>query len=130
MTFEYFCLRCETEIYFDETEHQWCCECFATRTEPDEDGMPNLAFIPEYWLLLNRCSVCGQSSLLTEFGQDELLARIIRAVIDSDERLATELLSHIRPSTLNGLGIAADILARLCRQVFHNGALDNPQGGL
>jgi len=49
-TFEYFCLRCETEIYFDETEHQWCCECFATITEPDEDGMPNLAFKPEYWI--------------------------------------------------------------------------------
>lgn len=50
MTFEYFCLRCETEIGYDETEYQWCCECFATITEPDEDGMPNLAFVPEYWI--------------------------------------------------------------------------------
>lgn len=50
MIVEYFCLRCETEIYYDETERHYCCECFATLTEPDEDGMPNLAFVPDYWV--------------------------------------------------------------------------------
>lgn len=50
MIVELFCLRCETEIYYDEIERHWCCECFATITEPDEDGMPNLAFVPDYWV--------------------------------------------------------------------------------
>jgi len=50
MTVEKLCLKCLTQIFYDTTERHYCCECFAVRTIPDEDGMPNLEYIPLYWI--------------------------------------------------------------------------------
>lgn len=50
MTVEKFCLKCLTQIFYDKTEHHYCCECFAVRTIPDEDGLPNLEHVPPYWI--------------------------------------------------------------------------------
>jgi hypothetical protein len=41
---------CCHEIFYDVTEAHWCCECFAARTIPDEDGMPNLEHTPDFWI--------------------------------------------------------------------------------
>lgn len=50
MNVEKFCLKCCHEIFYDTTEHHWCCECFAVRTIPDDEGMPNLEVIPSHWI--------------------------------------------------------------------------------
>jgi hypothetical protein len=50
MNLEKFCLKCLREIIWDTTEHHYCCECFAVRTMPDEDGMPNLEHVPNFWI--------------------------------------------------------------------------------
>jgi hypothetical protein len=70
MTLERFCLKCLHEIFYDTTEHHWCCECFAIQPIPDEDGMPSLEFIPPYWVEVTELE--GQIDSLV-FWMDELL---------------------------------------------------------
>jgi hypothetical protein len=50
MNVEKFCIKCLREIIWDTTEHHYCCECFAVRTIPDEEGMPNLEHVPAFWI--------------------------------------------------------------------------------
>lgn len=50
MNVEKFCVKCLHEVFCDTTERHWCCECFAVRTIPDEDGMPSLEGVPNFWI--------------------------------------------------------------------------------
>lgn len=50
MDIQKLCLKCLREIIYDTTEHYYCCECFAARTIPDEDGMPTLEGVPDFWV--------------------------------------------------------------------------------
>lgn len=50
MDVEKFCLECLTQIFYDTTEHHYCCDCFAVKTILDEDEFPSLEYVPPFWI--------------------------------------------------------------------------------
>ena len=45
----YFCDKCKEEIFWDELECLWACDCYAVAPIPDEDGESTPDEIPTFW---------------------------------------------------------------------------------
>ncbi len=44
-----FCAKCKVQIFWDDTESVWACDCTQVVPVPDEDGIPSLENKPPFW---------------------------------------------------------------------------------